>query len=98
VVGWLAEWSRRDLGEPHVHVGPVGVHPDLQGRGLGTRLMAAVCAELDASGLPGYLETDKAANVAFYERCGFEVVGSAPVIGVDNWFMRRPPVAPVQTT
>ncbi|MBC2932828.1 GNAT family N-acetyltransferase [Nocardioides sp. zg-1228] len=97
VAGWLGEWSRHDLREPHVHVGPVAVHPDLQGRGLGTRLMAAVCAELDSSGLPGYLETDKAANVPFYEGCGFEVVGSASVIGVENWFMRRPSAAPVQT-
>ena len=40
-----------------------------------------------------YLETDKAINVTFYERQGFEVVAEEVVLGTPNWFMRRP-VAP----
>lgn len=90
---WLSQWSKHDPDHRHVHVGPVAVHPDHQGRGLGTLLMAKVCSELDAAGVPGYLETDKEQNVAFYERCGFEVVASDRVIGVRNWFMSRPPSA-----
>jgi hypothetical protein len=36
-----------------------------------------------------YLETDKAGNVAFYERFGFEVTGGEPVSAVQTWSMRR---------
>ena len=45
---------------------------------------------LDGAGEVGYLETDKPDNVRFYERFGYEVVGEQPVLGVPNWFMRRP--------
>lgn len=96
VTAWLTAWAERDPIEPHVHIGPVAIHPVLQGQGFGTVLMREVCARLDHQGAVGYLETDKWSNVPFYERCGFEVVGTADVIGVRNWFMvRRPVVASV---
>jgi hypothetical protein len=55
----------------------------------GKRIMAEYTRRLDDTGVVGYLETDKAANVPFYERHGFVVVGEEPVIGVPNWYMRR---------
>lgn len=87
---WTGEWSSRDIPEAHVHLGPVAVDRDLQGRGVGTALMTEHCRLLDESGSVGYLETDKEINVGFYERFGYETVAEAPVIGVPNWFMRRP--------
>lgn len=39
-----------------------------------------------------YLETDKAVNVTLYERFSFVVIGQEEVLGVPNWFMRRPAV------
>jgi GNAT superfamily N-acetyltransferase len=86
---WFASWARRDLSEPHVHLGPLAVDAHLQGRGIGSLLMAEHCRRLDASGEVGYLETDKPENVGFYERFGFAVIGEEPVLGVPNWFMRR---------
>jgi hypothetical protein len=41
----------------------------------------------------GWLETDKAENVRLYERFGYVVVEQTDVLGVPNWFMRRPPAA-----
>ena len=90
VVRWTQTWSKHDPREAHVHLGPVGVDRGLQGQGIGSVLMQAHCERLDAEGSVGYLETDKEINVGFYSRFGYETVGEADVIGVPNWFMRRP--------
>jgi ribosomal protein S18 acetylase RimI-like enzyme len=87
---WFGEWGRRDLREPHWHLGPVAVDPGSQRRGVGRALLVECCARIDRAGDPGFLETDKPQNVEFYKRFGFETVGEAPVLGTPNWFMRRP--------
>ena len=86
---WLRAWGERDPVEPHFHLGPVAADAGRQGRGIGTALMQAFCERVDQEHALAYLETDKAENVGFYEKFGFETVGEAPVIGVTNWFMRR---------
>ncbi len=86
---WLGAWAKRDPKIPHWHLGPVAVDAHLQGAGIGSRLMEAFCARVDAAGGDAYLETDKPANVRFYERFGFEVVGEQEILGVPNWFMLR---------
>jgi ribosomal protein S18 acetylase RimI-like enzyme len=88
---WISVWERHDPDEPHVHLGPLAVDAHLQGQGIGSLIVLEHCRRLDAAREVGYLETDKAENVRFYERFGFEVIGEAPVLGVPNWFMRRPP-------
>ena len=90
VLRWVATWAEHDLRQPHWHLGPVAVDAHLQGTGIGTRLMEEYCARLDAAHIAGYLETDKASNVTFYERFGFETMASAPVLDTPNWFMKRP--------
>jgi ribosomal protein S18 acetylase RimI-like enzyme len=87
---WFATWAEHDPDEPHVHLGPLAVDLHLQGQGIGSLIMEEHCRRLDEANLVGYLETDKPENVRFYERFGYEVVGEASVIGVPNWFMRRP--------
>jgi GNAT superfamily N-acetyltransferase len=89
VAAWLSAWSRRDPVEPHLHLGPIGVEPEAQGRRLGRALMEAYCAECDKRGILGYLETDRCENVAFYERFGFDLAAEAQILGVPNYFMRR---------
>jgi ribosomal protein S18 acetylase RimI-like enzyme len=86
---WLSAWARHDPGDGHVHLGPIGVEPEAQGRHIGHRLMDRYCEELDRTRTAGYLETDRLENVGFYKRSGFEVVETAPVLGVVNYFMRR---------
>ncbi len=88
---WISAWADRDPEEPHSHLGPLAVDAHLQGRGIGSQILAEYCRRLDESDTIGYLETDKWANVRLYERHGFEVVGEGPVIGVPNWFMHRAP-------
>jgi ribosomal protein S18 acetylase RimI-like enzyme len=89
VRSWLDQWARYDLPQPHWHLGPVSVDSHLQGTGIGTRLMNEYCARVDATHANGYLETDKASNVTFYEKFGFETIASAAVLETPNWFMKR---------
>ena len=91
ILRWLAAWKRIEPRVPHWHLGPAAVARARQGQGVGTGLMAAVCAELDRVGGVGYLETDKEANVRLYRRGGFEVTATDEILGVCNWFMRRAP-------
>ncbi len=88
---WLGLWTRRDPVERHWHLGPLAVDAHLRGMGVGSLLMRVFCARMDAAREGAYLETDKAINVRFYERFGFEVVGKEEALGVTNWFMLRRP-------
>lgn len=86
---WTAAWARHDPTAPHWHLGPVGVEREQQGQGIGTALLQGFGERMDARRTIAYLETDKQANVRFYERFGFRVAAEAPVVGVPNWFMIR---------
>ncbi|SRR5581483_8575029 len=90
---WVREWSGRDPAEPHWHLGPVAVEPQLQRQGIGSTMLGAFCSLVDSCRSLAYLETDKEENVRLYRRFGFRVVASAEVLGVPNWFMSRPPQA-----
>jgi predicted N-acetyltransferase YhbS len=83
-------WAPYHPKERHYHLGPVAVEPALQGRGIGSAMMAVLCTRLDASREMAYLETDTPPNVRFYERFGFRVVGQVEALGARTWFMRRP--------
>lgn len=87
----LAELHDHHCDERHWHVGPVGVEPGLQGRGIGAAVMRLLCDAMDADGEVAFLETETPANVVFYRRLGFEVVSEAHLTGLDLWFMRRQP-------
>jgi len=91
LVEWMRAWGGRDPDERHFHLGPVAADAGKQGRGIGTALLEAFCTRVDQDAAVAYLETDKAENVGFYARFGFETVAEADVIGVPNWFMRRSP-------
>jgi GNAT superfamily N-acetyltransferase len=75
--------------EPHWYLGTLGVDPEVQGRGVGSALLAAWLAGADRDGLPAYLETDRERNVGFYARAGFELAGETQVLGVRIWRMWR---------
>ncbi|QYK54303.1 MAG: GNAT family N-acetyltransferase [Fimbriimonadaceae bacterium] len=87
VLGWVREWSKHDPKTPHWHLGPLAVHPNHQGKGVGDLLLTEVCKLAEDSGAPVYLETDRKSNVGFYEKRGFRVIGQSTILGIENWYM-----------
>lgn len=79
--------------EPHWYLEVLGVRPEVQGMGLGTRLLEPVLARADEDGLPCYLETAREENLRFYRRLGFELEGQVQLLaeGPPHWAMSRPP-------
>lgn len=59
--------------EPHDYLWFLGVRPSVQGHGVGSRLLAAHCAALDAAGRAAWLETGTPRNLGLYRRYGFEI-------------------------
>jgi ribosomal protein S18 acetylase RimI-like enzyme len=87
----MYELSTNHSTERHWHVGPVGVEPGLQGRGVGAKVMRLLCDAMDHNGEIAFLETEKPENVVFYRRLGFEVTSESELTGLHTWFMRRDP-------
>ena len=87
----ITKMERLHLREPHFYVPYVGVAPEAQGAGLGTKLLGRTVERADAAGLPTYLEATSERNAALYERLGFEHLGAFTVLGSPPlWPMRRP--------
>ena len=76
---------------PHWYLFFLGVSPECQGHGLGSRLIAPVLRRASQDGLPCYLETQTAQNVTFYQKHGFNIVyqGEPHGLGMPLWFMAR---------
>jgi GNAT superfamily N-acetyltransferase len=79
--------------EPHFYLGVLGVHPSMQGKGAGRALIKAYCdlAERDHVSAGTFLETAQRKNLAFYERCGFQLLGQGELApGKPFWCLFRP--------
>ena len=80
---------------PHAYLWFLGVTPEAQGHGVGSRLLKSGTDRLDAAGQPAYLETQTERNIALYVRHGFTVISEhkprpdAPPL----WSMWREPQA-----
>lgn len=90
VIRWFSRWCRLDPAEPHVHLGPIGVAPAAQGKGVGTALMQRYIEHLEQERIAGYLETDRPENVEFYKKFGFVLRHEEELIGTPTWYMWRP--------
>ncbi len=77
---------------PHHYLGVLAVDPDLQGAGLGARLIGAFCAlaDSDPASAGVALDTSNPDNLAWYARFGFRVLGSGPVGPATVWSLFRP--------
>jgi ribosomal protein S18 acetylase RimI-like enzyme len=79
------------MDRPHAYLWFLGVTPEAQGHGIGSRLLKAKLDELDDTGTPAFLETATERNVALYRRHGFDVISQyrpAPD-GPQIWAMWR---------
>ncbi len=86
--------------EASVHT--IGVHPDHQGRGIGTALLRALLERADELAAPVFLEvrTDNEPALALYDKHGFTRVGLRKRYyqpsGADAYTMMRPARSPEQ--
>lgn len=78
--------------EPHWYLPLTGVDPAHQGRGYGSALMKHAVAQFDRERALAYLESTNPRNVPFYQRHGFEVLGTVQVGSSPTGFsmLRRP--------
>jgi GNAT superfamily N-acetyltransferase len=79
--------------EPHWYLPLLGVDPLQHGKGLGSALMQHALNRCDQDGKPAYLESSNPKNIPFYERHGFELLGTIQVGTSPSIFpmLRRPP-------
>lgn len=85
----MSAWGKNDPKKNHCHIGPLGVLPDFQGKGIGSKLIKH-CLELtDASKTDSYLETDAPKNLPLYQRHGFTVIKEIPIYNYMTWLMWR---------
>jgi len=86
----LGAMHARTAPEPHWQLFFLGVAPASQRRGQGSSLVDEMTHRARRDGVPCFLDTLTAANVAFYERRGYRVVGEAdvPDSPVHAWAMR----------
>jgi GNAT superfamily N-acetyltransferase len=90
VIKWFTRWCHLDPDEPHIHLGPIGVAPEMQGKGVGSALMQRYVKYLEQQQATGYLETDRPENVEFYKKFGFVIRHQEEIIGTTTWTMWRP--------
>jgi GNAT superfamily N-acetyltransferase len=81
-IGAAIEWRHtRKPREPHYYVRDIGVHPSMQGKGLGSALLDPTLERCDRECVPAYLEASSERNAALYERHGFRLVEELRVGG-----------------
>jgi GNAT superfamily N-acetyltransferase len=81
-MGATMEWRHaREIRGPHYYVRDIGVHPDMQGNGLGSALLTPTLERCDREGVSAYLEASSERNAALYARHGFRLVKELRVGG-----------------
>jgi ribosomal protein S18 acetylase RimI-like enzyme len=81
--------DREDIMEGiYLYLYVIGVAPDYQGNGIGTRLINSMIDHLPPE-IPIYLETETERNVRLYERLGFKVLKKVmiPILQLPMWEM-----------
>jgi GNAT superfamily N-acetyltransferase len=87
---WLDEVGQHHPHSPHYYLEYLGVEPALQGKGLGSQLLAELTRRADAAEVGCYLETATPRNLPLYQRFGFQITNQKEIIGLPAWFLWRP--------
>jgi ribosomal protein S18 acetylase RimI-like enzyme len=66
--------ANHPMQRPHDYLYFLGVRPQFQGAGVGTRLLRPHLERLDASARPAFLETGNERTLSLYRSAGFEVI------------------------
>jgi ribosomal protein S18 acetylase RimI-like enzyme len=94
-LGISGQWTRehKKLSKRHYYLMVIGVEPEFQGQGIGSRLLQVGLNRADDERRECYLETVTAVDVEFYKKHGFDVVLNKG-FGANSqyWLMTRAPV------
>lgn len=86
--------SRARMGDgPAVALGPISVHPDVQGEGVGSALVAAVVVTADLAGEPAIVLLG---DPGWYAHFGFETAAQHGIASPGPWADRFFQVRPLQ--
>lgn len=85
--------TRKHPEKPHYYLFALGVRNELQGRGLGSAMLAKGLERCDEEGIPAYLENSNERNLPLYTRHGFDITErlDLPWEGPSMWLMWRRP-------
>jgi len=75
--------------EPFLYVWFIGVEPENQGKGEGSKLLKSVIDMAEDKKLPVCLETSTERNFKWYENFGFSVYASSARFGFPFYFYRK---------
>jgi GNAT superfamily N-acetyltransferase len=73
------QMARYHPSEPHWYLPLMGVDPLKQGKGFGSALMQQALVQCDRENKLAYLEASSPRSIPFYERHGFELLGTIRV-------------------
>jgi ribosomal protein S18 acetylase RimI-like enzyme len=92
VITVFDQMSRYHPSEPHWHLPLMGVDPFQQGKGFGSALMQHALVQCDRDNKLAYLEASSPRSIPFYERHGFELLGTIQMEMSPSIFpmLRRP--------
>jgi ribosomal protein S18 acetylase RimI-like enzyme len=79
--------------EPNYFLETLAVEPTLQGRGIGSAMLAHLTDISDAEGVLTYLSTTEPKTIALYEKHGFEIVAETWELRIRNCHLVRTPKA-----
>ena len=76
---------------PYMYLLSIGISPEKQGQGYGSKLLRSMFERLDSQNIPIYLETETEKNASMYKKLGFEVVKEGILHNLDFylWEMIR---------
>ncbi len=74
VNGYADEKHTTHISAPHWYLAYIGIDPDFQGKGFGSKLINPMLERFSADWLPCYLETSTKINVSLYEHFGFRLI------------------------
>jgi ribosomal protein S18 acetylase RimI-like enzyme len=93
VVLTLDRYHHQAMPMPHWYLMLLAVSPRYQRQGIGHQLIQPILAECDRTHLPCYLETSTEGALRFYQRHGFEILKTGPLVDQAPlfWTLRRQP-------
>jgi len=78
---------------PYYQLSPIGVIPEMQGKGFGGKLLKPMFERFDDKKIICFLETQTKKNIPLYQKYGFKVVkeGKITNTNLQHWGMKREP-------